>query len=133
MELSIYFSISWSELWPLPDLFAEYWNYSVWISIQVVHHLLCSFISFLWRKLYDIFDHLLYFSSDVFDQSCKLGWVSIWVFNLFWQHRQRQPWNNRLLPNTSTSISEAGYWFTSLLIISPIWMSSFLLRLIVCC
>ena len=79
MKLSICFSISWFDLLPLLDLFAIYYNYSVWISIQLMHHQLCSFISFLWRKLYAISDHLLYLTSGVFDQTCEL---STWVFNL---------------------------------------------------
>ena len=41
-------------------------------------HLLCQFMSFIWRKLYAIFDPLLDFPSGISDQTCKL---SIWVFN----------------------------------------------------
>ena len=55
MKLSICFSISWFNLWPLFDLFEISCNYSVWISIQLMHHLLCIFMSFLWRKLHAIF------------------------------------------------------------------------------
>ena len=57
-KLFICFSISWFDLWPLLDLFAICCNHSVCISVQLMHHLLCSFISF-WRNLYAIFDHLL--------------------------------------------------------------------------
>ena len=84
MKLSICFSISWFDLWPLLDLFVICCNYSVWISIQLMHHLLCSFISFLCRKLYAIFDHLLYFPSGIFDQTCELStWVLNFLFNSF--------------------------------------------------
>ena len=55
----ICFSMSWFDLWPLLDLFVICCDHSVWISIQRMHHLLCSLISFLWRKLYAIFDHFL--------------------------------------------------------------------------
>ena len=79
MKISICCSISWFDLWPLLDLFARSCNYSVYISIQVMHHLLCSFIPFLWRELYGNFDHLLYFPSGVFNKTCKL---SMWVFDL---------------------------------------------------
>ena len=84
MELSICFSISCFDLCPLLHLFAICCNYSVWISIQLIHPLLCSFISFLWRKFYAIFNHLLYFHSGVFDETCELStWVLNLIFNSF--------------------------------------------------
>ena len=90
MKLSICFSIFWFNLWPLLDIFTISCNYSVWISIQLMHHLLCNFISFLWRKLYAIFDHLLYFPSSVFNQMCKLPtWVFNLVFNSFIKDNQK--------------------------------------------
>ena len=73
MKLSICFSISRFDLWSLLGPFAICCNYSAWISIQLMHHLLCSFISFLWRKLYAIFDHLLYIASGIFDQTSALS------------------------------------------------------------
>ena len=90
MKLPIYFSIFWFNLWPLLDIFTISCNYSVWISIQLMHHLLCGFISFLWRKLYAIFDHLLYFPSSVFNQMCELPtWVFNLVFNSFIKDSQK--------------------------------------------
>ena len=117
MKLSRCFSISWFDLWPLLHLFAICCNYSGWISIQLTYHLLGSFISFIWRKFNAIFDHLLFFPSGIFNQTCELStWVFNFLFNTFTKDSQTviKQWNsNGFPPSTALSISEADCRFTS--------------------
>ena len=106
MKLSICFSISWFDLWPLLDLFAICCNYSLCISVQLMHHLLCSFISF-WRKLYAILDHFLYFPSGVLDQTCEL---STYVFNLLFNSFIKDSHKIVKLPWVSTKYIYIYFW-----------------------
>ena len=129
MKYFICFSISLSTLWLLL-ISLQYAAITGWISIQLGHHLLSSFISFLWRKRNTNFDHLLHFPSGIFDQSCEL---SMLVFNFLFSSFTKESHEIVKLHWVSTKHIHTNFcWFTSLHII-PAILISYLLRLFACC
>ena len=114
MKFSRCFSISWFDLWSLLHLFAICCNYSGWISKQLTYHLLGSFISFIWRKLNAIFDHLLYFPVVYLIRHVSFAHGSSIFFSTPSSKTVIKQWNsNGFPPNISLSISEEDCWFTS--------------------
>ena len=106
MKYFICFSISLSTLWLLL-ISLQYAAITGWISIQLGHHLLSSFISFLWRKRNTNFDHLLHFPSGIFDQSCEL---SMLVFNFLFSSFTKESHEIVKLHWVSTKHIHTNFW-----------------------